>query len=550
MNFFKKLSNLSLKQYLLLSALVIIEIFATVWLYSILKEKEEQIHFYIIESQSKEIIASIQKEIILDLEKIVSLNALYSVADPISRENFRTFTKHLIFSNASIQALSWVPKITYQEKELFETKTRNMGFSEFRITEKSGDKMVPVAKRPEYYPVYYIEPLAGNEIAFGFDLASNPIRLKAMERANLTNQMVATARINLVQERSSEKGVLAIYPFKQKGELIGYFTGVFRIHDLLTRAIGDLPGKNFNIVAYDISAEKGDQLLAHLSVDDKSPANDNQVFAIPEGMYFQQTIKMADRKWVIEITPTQNYLNLRSNTYLLILLLCIAISVGICYHLLQYFKSENLLLNILPAEIAHELKTRGKSDARYFESATILFSDFIDFTETSAKLTAEELVEEINHCFKGFDAITEKFKIEKIKTIGDAYMVAGGFPLPSKNSVRNTVLAAIEMQTFMIRRKAQNEAANRTFFEMRVGVHTGSVVAGIVGVKKFQYDIWGDTVNTANRIENVGETGKVNISQATYELIKDDAVFTFKPRGKIEAKGKGEIEMWFVEKVV
>jgi class 3 adenylate cyclase len=116
--------------------------------------------------------------------------------------------------------------------------------------------------------------------------------------------------------------------------------------------------------------------------------------------------------------------------------------------------------------------------------------------------------------------------------------------------VKNTVLAAIEMQTFMIGRKAQNEAADKTFFEMRVGIHTGPVVAGIVGVKKFQYDIWGDTVNTASRVENVGETGKVNISQATYELVKDDPAFTFEPRGKIEVKGKGEIEMWFVDQAV
>jgi class 3 adenylate cyclase/CHASE1-domain containing sensor protein len=550
MIFFKELSNLSLKRYILLSALVIFEIFATVWLYNTLKEKEDQMLSLEFESQSKEITTAIQKEISVNLEKIASLNALYSVAYPISRENFKTFTKHLIFSNSSIHALSWIPKITYKEKELFETKIRNMGFLEFCITESAGKKLVPVAKRPVYYPVYFIEPFTGNEIAFGYDLASNPIRLKAMEKANLTNQMAATARINLVQVRSSDKGLLVIYPFKQKGELIGYFTGVFRIHDLITRAIGELPGKKCNIVVYDISADKGDQLLAQLSVENQSLLNDDHVFTIPEGMHFLQTIKIADREWLIEMTPTQNYLNSRSDTSWLILLLCIAISVGLFYHLFQYFKSENLLLNILPAEIAHELKANGKSDARYFESATILFSDFKDFTETAARLTAPELVEEINYCFKGFDSITEKFKIEKIKTIGDAYMAAGGLPIPNIDSVRNTVLAAIEMQDFMIRKKAQNEAANKTVFEMRVGVHTGPVVAGIVGVKKFQYDIWGDTVNTAYRVENVGETGKVNISQATYELIKDDATFSFESRGKIEVKGKGEIEMWFVEKVV
>ena len=550
MNFFKELSNLSLKRYFILSALVIFEIFATVWLYNTLKEKERQILSFEFESQSKEITTAIQKEISVNLEKIASLNALYSVIYPISRENFKTFTNHLVLPNTSIQALSWIPKITFKEKELFEAKTRSMGFSEFCITESEGNRMVAVAKRPEYFPVYFIEPFTGNEIAFGYDLASNPIRLKAMEKANKTSQIAATARINLVQLRSSDKGLLVIYPFKQKGELIGYFTGVFRIHDLIKRAIGDLPGKKCNILVYDISADKGDQLLAQLSAENQPLLADDHVFTIPGGMHFLQTIKIADRQWLMEMTPTQNYLNSRSDISWLILLLCIAISIGLFYHLFQYFKSESLLLNILPAEIAQELKAKGKSEARYFESATILFSDFKDFTETAARLTAPELVEEINYCFKGFDSITEKFKIEKIKTIGDAYMAAGGLPIPNINSVRNTVFAALEMQAFMSRRKAQNETANRTVFEMRVGVHTGPVVAGIVGDKKFQYDIWGDTVNTAYRMENVGETGKVNISQATYELIKDDAAFTFEPRGKIEVKGKGEIEMWFAEKVV
>jgi class 3 adenylate cyclase len=264
-------------------------------------------------------------------------------------------------------------------------------------------------------------------------------------------------------------------------------------------------------------------------------------------MYYRQAIQVADKEWVVDIIPTQNYLNLHSKTTWLILLLCIAISVGLCYHLLQYFKSENLLLNILPAKIAHELKVTGKSDARYFESATVLFSDFTHFTEISSKLTAKELVDEVNHCFMAFDYITEKFKIEKIKTIGDAYLAVGGVPIQSKDSIRNTVLAAIEMQTFITNRKAENKETNKTFFEMRVGIHTGPIVAGIVGFKKFQYDIWGDTVNTAYRMENLGETGKINISHTTYNLIQDDTAFTFESRGKIQVKGKGEIDMYFVE---
>ena len=213
-------------------------------------------------------------------------------------------------------------------------------------------------------------------------------------------------------------------------------------------------------------------------------------------------------------------------------------------------RSENLLLNILPAEIAEELKSKGKADARDFDNVSILFTDFKSFTEASAKLSAQDLVSEINVCFEIFDGIMGKYGIEKIKTIGDAYMAAGGLPVPREDSVKNTVLAALEMQTFISKRNVEMDTLGKHSFQMRAGIHTGPVVAGIVGVKKFQYDIWGDTVNTANRMESNGQVGKVNISQYTFELIKDNPQFTFESRGKIQAKGKGEIEMYFVEKTV
>tara|TARA_R110002167_G_scaffold276660_1_gene482609 strand:+ start:2731 stop:4587 length:1857 start_codon:yes stop_codon:yes gene_type:complete len=210
-------------------------------------------------------------------------------------------------------------------------------------------------------------------------------------------------------------------------------------------------------------------------------------------------------------------------------------------------RSENLLLNILPSEIAEELKTKGSADARDFDIASILFTDFEGFTQASEKLSAKELIKEINVCFKAFDNICEKFGIEKIKTIGDSYMAAGGLPVPSEGSIKNTVLAALEMQTFISNRIVMKDKLNEMSFKMRLGIHTGPVVAGIVGVKKFQYDIWGDTVNTASRMESCGKIGKVNISEGTYTFLKDDPEFTFENRGKIDAKGKGEIEMYFVE---
>ncbi|MCD4725720.1 MAG: hypothetical protein K8R63_12860 [Bacteroidales bacterium] len=209
-------------------------------------------------------------------------------------------------------------------------------------------------------------------------------------------------------------------------------------------------------------------------------------------------------------------------------------------------RSDNLLLNILPEEIAQELKEKGKAAARDFDMVSILFTDFKDFTQASAKLSAQELVTEINTCFEAFDGIIGKFGIEKIKTIGDAYMAAGGLPVPTADSIRNTALAALEMQEFIIKRKAKKDTLGQPAFEMRCGIHTGPVVAGIVGVKKFQYDVWGDTVNTASRIESNSKAGKVNISQTTYELLNNDPQFNFESRGKIEVKGKGEIEMWFI----
>ncbi|MBK9759488.1 MAG: adenylate/guanylate cyclase domain-containing protein [Flavobacteriales bacterium] len=209
-------------------------------------------------------------------------------------------------------------------------------------------------------------------------------------------------------------------------------------------------------------------------------------------------------------------------------------------------RSDELLLNILPEEVAKELKAKGHADAKHFDNVTILFTDFKGFTEASERMSPQELVEELNTCFKAFDHIITARGIEKIKTIGDAYMCAGGLPVPASSTPAGVVQAALEMQAFMIARKKERDALGKPAFEMRVGIHTGPVVAGIVGVKKFAYDIWGDTVNTASRMESSGEVGQVNISEATYALVKNETGLTFTPRGKVQAKGKGEMEMYFV----
>ncbi len=211
-------------------------------------------------------------------------------------------------------------------------------------------------------------------------------------------------------------------------------------------------------------------------------------------------------------------------------------------------RSDELLLNILPSEVAEELKEKGTTDAKLFDEVTVLFTDFKNFTAVAEKLSAQELVNEINYCYSEFDKIIAKYGIEKIKTIGDSYMCAGGLPVPNKTNAEDAVRAGLEIKDFMLNEKQKREADGKSFFDTRIGLNTGPVVAGIVGIKKFAYDIWGDTVNIASRMESSGESGKVNISGTTYDLVKDK--FKCTHRGKISAKNKGEIDMYFVDHVL
>ncbi|MEO8147314.1 MAG: adenylate/guanylate cyclase domain-containing protein [Bacteroidia bacterium] len=210
-------------------------------------------------------------------------------------------------------------------------------------------------------------------------------------------------------------------------------------------------------------------------------------------------------------------------------------------------KSDELLLNILPYEIANELKSQGHSQAKTYSMVTVMFTDFKDFSEISEKVSGELLVAEIDHCFSAFDNIIHKYVVEKIKTVGDAYICVGGLPVLNFTHAADTINAAIEIRNFMIARKNEKEARGEIPFEIRIGIHTGPVVAGIVGIRKFAYDIWGDTVNVASRLEASGEPGKINISETTYDLVKNK--FSCIHRGKIEAKNKGLIDMYFVEKI-
>jgi len=210
-------------------------------------------------------------------------------------------------------------------------------------------------------------------------------------------------------------------------------------------------------------------------------------------------------------------------------------------------KSEDLLLNILPFEIAKQLKSKGRAKPRYYKLVSVLFADFKGFSKFSKDMEPKELIQVLDNYFAKFDEIAENHYLEKIKTMGDAYMAAGGLPLRNRSNPVNAVLAGLEIQHFMNTLNDEKVLRNEPVWELRLGIHTGPLVAGVVGRRKFAYDIWGDTVNIASRMEENGAVGMINISESTYQEVRE--YFECDHRGKIEAKGIGKIDMYFVNRL-
>lgn len=270
----------------------------------------------------------------------------------------------------------------------------------------------------------------------------------------------------------------------------------------------------------------------------------------------QSVHQMADLRTDFEVAQKQvevdllNQEKLNQRIIVLSLVVILGLTTVILGTLYWYYRtiskekkrSESLLLNILPAETAKELKLKGKVEAVKFDEVTVLFTDFVEFSKLAEHIEPEQLVKSIDFYFKGFDEITTKYGLEKIKTIGDSYMCACGLPTSNKTHARNVINAAKEMVELV--GSARNAQDGLSHFDVRIGVHTGPVVAGIVGIKKWQYDIWGDTVNIASRMESKSEPGRINLSETTYHEIKDEFPCEF--RGEIEVKNHGSLKMYFL----
>ncbi len=209
-------------------------------------------------------------------------------------------------------------------------------------------------------------------------------------------------------------------------------------------------------------------------------------------------------------------------------------------------KTNELVELILPKKIIEEIHKTGGSEPKLYKDATIVFTDFVNFTSISEKMTPGQLITELDEIFSNFDNIIERHSLHKIKTIGDAYMFAGGIPEVDENHHINVMNASLEIMAYMRRYITDKNAKNEAFWDIRIGINTGKVVAGIIGEKFFSYDTWGDTVNIASRMESASEKGQINISESTYNIIKSSFNCTY--RGRIPIKGKGEVGMYFVTK--
>lgn len=208
-------------------------------------------------------------------------------------------------------------------------------------------------------------------------------------------------------------------------------------------------------------------------------------------------------------------------------------------------KSERLLLNILPGEIADELKLRGKVQPRRYDNVSMIFVDIVEFTKIAERMSPEQLIEELDYYFQAIDTIFSKHGVEKIKTIGDAYFAVTGLPVPDERHAIHALEAAIEILDFINKEKEKRLAHGQMAFDVRIGIHSGSAIAGVVGNTKFAFDIWGDDVNIAARLESSGEKGRINVSEPTWRLVNEH--YSFEQRGKVNAKYKGEIEMYFLK---
>lgn len=557
--------------------------FALVWRW------ENQRRDYEFNRYADSVANSLQQQFNDNLDVIPNIHDFFIASGKIERAEFKQFVERPLSKNPNIQYLAWVPIVRAHERIAYEEAAYADKLPNFQISELDANgKIVKARDRPEYWPIYYVEPLKGNEKVLGFDLSSHPVLREALQLARATGKMIVTKQSGLLQENNTQLNLLAIQPvYENKREsetssgdkqLQGFIVGVFRIADIFQAGLIGRSSANFNLylAEQDKTSSSAPSFLAFYNASTGQVEKSNQLnrSARENQAEGKRTLTVGDSKWTLYLLTTEEYKDIqtkhwRSWATLIIGLLWTHIPVTYLLTSLvrqrqieelaqerarqaeqlrfaleqlsaEQEKSERLLLNILPEAIASRLKQNQTIIADSFPEVTVMFADIVGFTQLASQMEATALVQILNEIFSAFDQLAVQHGLEKIKTIGDAYMVVGGLPQPRPDHAQ----AIAEMALDMLEEISRFNAIHHKSFRIRIGIHTGPVVAGVIGTNKFIYDLWGDTVNIASRMESHGLPNCIQVSKATYELLCD--TYEFQERGCIQIKGKGKMNTYLL----
>ena len=489
---------------------------------------------------------------------VVSLGAFHEASDQVQQEEYEAFTQHFLSIHSGILTLGWLKPVSAQERPSYEAKMAERGLTNFYIYEYNSKKKQVIAKaRSDYFPITF----SAQKDVIGFDLASHPVGKNILEKARTTGRLVATSKLKIPGKPPDSLTILLpLYhedmphntPDSRRQAFRGAMIGVYSLEEIITNSLKGVQIDTLNFCLSDPSLPAAEQYLALYQSRTQTVEMKPDLSSCQNSVFYNHSIQIADQElslrfWEIPENSGLAIPPLAGVTLLSGLLLTGTLVMYIVRSLddmaaieSEREKSELLLLNILPKAIADRLKQNQETIADSFTEATVLFADIVGFTQLSQRISPTELVKLLNEIFSAFDQLTETYGLEKIKTIGDAYMVVGGLPTPCDKHAAAIAEMAMDMQQVIKQFNHQYHAE----LNIRIGINTGAVVAGVIGTKKFIYDLWGDAVNTASRMESHGLPGTIQVTAATYKDLQDQ--YVFQERGMILVKGKGEMMTYFL----
>ncbi|MGB7444819.1 MAG: adenylate/guanylate cyclase domain-containing protein [Coleofasciculaceae cyanobacterium] len=529
-------------------------------------------HAVKFQEQADNLATTLQRQIDEYSYITLSVGAFYNASKEVTQESYQEFTEPFLSRYPGVLALGWSKHVPASERKAYEATMAAGGLLNIQVHEfEATGKKVRAGQRQKYFPITF----STHQHLVGFDLASHPVGQGLIEKAIDTGDLAASSRFTPIKhhhktDSESVAIVKAIYHEGQTHDKVqarrqsykGVIISAFSVDKILEKSLAGVNADHVDFYLHDESASQEKRLLAiYQSSTQQVVTHANQEklaqrLAVQELCPNRQTcthpIKVADREWSLLILPTSEYSGWEIHATTVVTLLSGLTLTGILliylWKSLHYTeeieverqKSERLLLNILPEPIAVRLKQKHQTIADSFAEVTVLFADIVGFTKLSQRVPPEKLVNLLNEIFCKFDELTERHGLEKIKTIGDAYMVAGGLPKHRTDHAE----AIAEMALAMQEEVAKFSAKYGETLKIRIGINSGPVVAGVIGSKKFIYDLWGDAVNTASRMESHGIAGSIQVTADTYKILQDK--YLLEERGIIEIKGKGKMTTYLL----